>query len=695
MTILTISTSVDYSATTLSGIDTIQLSGILTATFAASQFDNVQISNAVTIVGNDWGVGCNIMVNGSQIDARNWTFVNWTNHDGILLGGTGSNDVIQGSSQNDQIVGGLGNDALHGNGGDDEIFGDYGNDGLFGGDGNDTLDGGPGKDTLDGGNGDDMLTARGADAGSLINGGAGNDTLTSSGAAIALDGGDGDDVIISDGGDTLIGGAGNDVLVAYGRGDRIDGGSGIDVFHIGGAGQPENLHIDISSGGGGADIGNGTTLANIDVLYIKDLTGNNFVRGGGYADTVETGAGNDTLAGGAGNDALYAGGGRNIIVAGAGDDQITTDASGHDKIYGGAGIDTLVFDSNSDPISVNIDITAGGNDLDIGNGTRLSGIERIVFEGDNGNDTVTGGALDDIIRGGSGNDHFSGGDGNDELHGGGGNDVLSGGAGNDTIETLMSGSQLIDGGEGLDLLHLESWAPVRLIIDISDGGGGRDIGNGTQLSNVEVIDFEYFAYYSNIGFIITGGDRADTMYGGFGNDVFHGGAGNDQLESSGGKDRLFGGAGDDYLYISGLYSAGGEAIAYGGTGSDVLSGGRGRVELNGGGGNDLLVTEAGATTMNGGSGADVFRFDGIASLADGYHATIGDFSQGADMIDLRTFAGLTLIGSAAFSNTAGELRFEQSGGHTFVYGDVDGDGTADFEIEFVGNINFQVSDFVL
>jgi len=69
----------------------------------------------------------------------------------------------------------------------------------------------------------------------------------------------------------------------------------------------------------------------------------------------------------------------------------------------------------------------------------------------------------------------------------------------------------------------------------------------------------------------------------------------------------------------------------------------------------------------------------------------GDAASSVDKINLRVIDARTgpgndafsFIGTAAFSNTKGELRVEQAGTSAIVMGDVDGDGTADFEIELL------------
>jgi hypothetical protein len=65
--------------------------------------------------------------------------------------------------------------------------------------------------------------------------------------------------------------------------------------------------------------------------------------------------------------------------------------------------------------------------------------------------------------------------------------------------------------------------------------------------------------------------------------------------------------------------------------------------------------------------------------------------------DLETsfFQDFTWIGNAGFSSTAGELRFEYSGGDTHIFGDTNGDGTADIALVLSGEIALTVGDFIL
>jgi hypothetical protein len=56
---------------------------------------------------------------------------------------------------------------------------------------------------------------------------------------------------------------------------------------------------------------------------------------------------------------------------------------------------------------------------------------------------------------------------------------------------------------------------------------------------------------------------------------------------------------------------------------------------------------------------------------------------------------LTVIdGTGAFTGNAGELRYQELNGNTYVYGDTDGDGTADFTICLTGSHTLASGDFI-
>lgn len=170
---------------------------------------------------------------------------------------------------------------------------------------------------------------------------------------------------------------------------------------------------------------------------------------------------------------------------------------------------------------------------------------------------------------------------------------------------------------------------------------------------------------------VTGSAAADVYSGTRFGDTVQGGGGDDALSGLRGNDVLKGAAGDDALA--------------GGMGADTLAGGGGADTLAGGGGRDQVT---------GGAGADHFVY-ATAAQANGDRIT--DFAlKGGDVIDLSGLDdGLSFIGNAGFSGTAGELRFVLRAGETRVQADLDGDGRADFNLVLTGSKALTAEDFLL
>jgi len=124
--------------------------------------------------------------------------------------------------------------------------------------------------------------------------------------------------------------------------------------------------------------------------------------------------------------------------------------------------------------------------------------------------------------------------------------------------------------------------------------------------------------------------------------------------------------------------------------------------LNGSSGDDTINGNGGKDVLWGGAGRDTFVFD-TASEAHG--DMIGDFVHGTDRIDLTGIDANTkasgnqafmFIGIERFHNVPGELHAYRPGdGNTYVSGDTNGDGKADFALKFPGNHTFSNADFLL
>jgi Ca2+-binding RTX toxin-like protein len=187
------------------------------------------------------------------------------------------------------------------------------------------------------------------------------------------------------------------------------------------------------------------------------------------------------------------------------------------------------------------------------------------------------------------------------------------------------------------------------------------------------------------------------MYGGTGNDTYY-------VKQKGDKAYEKTGQGTDKVISTISYSLAGQVVEHltlsgssklNGTGNslnNILSGNSGANTLNGNGGKDILF---------GGSGNDTFVFD---TTAEANGDTVRDFVHGADRINLKGIdantratgdQAFTFIGTQGFHKVAGELKAYQSSGNTYIAGDTNGDGVADFTIRALGAHTFAKADFLL
>jgi Ca2+-binding RTX toxin-like protein len=202
---------------------------------------------------------------------------------------------------------------------------------------------------------------------------------------------------------------------------------------------------------------------------------------------------------------------------------------------------------------------------------------------------------------------------------------------------------------------------------------------------------------------------ANTLSGGLGNDVYLVGAGDTVVEAAGqGVDTVYAYA--DYALGSNVEDLVGVAavgMSLTGNDSDNAIWGTGLADtINGAAGNDWLIGGAGADTLTGGSGSDMFVLTSLSDSGVGsaQRDTIADFLAG-DRIDLSRLnanfeaaddQAFSFINSAAFSKTAGQLRyFVDDSSNTIMQGDVNGDGVADFEIQLTGIHTLLATDMLL
>jgi hypothetical protein len=480
---------------------------------------------------------------------------------------------------------------------------------------------------------------------------------------------------------------------------------------------------------------------------MNGLGGDDNLDGGGNNDELLGSFGNDILHGGQGNDKL-AGNGEgdngsedeadrlfgddgNDQIFGEGGDDFLIGGRGNDLIDGGDGIDTVSYvDAVGSGVTVSLAV-AGPQSVGGGRGTdTIAGVENIT--GSQFSDRLVGTGGANVIDGGVGGD-----------------DIVSGGGGDDNFRfavSTLSGGDQVNGGSGVDVLSFKNagdisasaFANVTRVEKIVLANGVNAIAladamvgaaDGKQVSVIGTAGNETF----DARLVTTAGNRV-VLAGGGGNDVYFVVKVADQVleAAGGGNDQIF--VIGDYALAAGqeierltatftnttnamnltgnsfgnrIEANGGVNVIDGGGGNDVLLGLGGRDTLIGGSGADRLTGGAGRDIMTGGADADIFLFgDGdfegaTMTLAD----AITDFSHAqGDRIDLSLIdangngsgnPAFAFIGTAAFSGVAGQLRFEQISGNTFVFGDVNGDKSADIAIRLSGLHALVGGDFVL
>ena len=501
----------------------------------------------------------------------------------------------------------------------------------------------------------------------IINGTAAGETLTGTAAADTITGAGGNDKALM--------GAGNDVFVWNpGDGDdTIEGGTGNDTLRFKG----ENVHetFFILAGLGGHVLFDRTILGNdtldlddVERIEIQALGGADLFQidlGGTDVKQVAIDLSNGTP--GVGNGAV------DEVGAFATDAINTITLTQVGGLISATGLPAQVTLAAAEATDILEIRSQAGNDKI--NAAALPASLLLRLNGEEGNDTIIGGAGHDSLIGGVGNDSLSGGGGNDTLDGGEGNDTVTGGAGKD-LALLGGGNDLfvwnpgdgddkVEGGNGTDTFRFIDSA-VNQEINITGNGGGRtnllaDVGVVfADLNDVERIELRLLGgedsvmVNSLVGTDITAVavDLAATSGGAAGDRKFDRvgveGNGDDnsikiasvgaQVVVSGLSAQvsvvhadstdildIFGGAGNDAIDGSKL-AAGRLALQlFGSFGNDTLIGGAGGNDyVLGGDGNDLALLGAGndffdwnlgddSDTVEGQAGIDTARANGDGS----------------------------------------------------------------------------------
>ncbi len=487
--------------------------------------------------------------------------------------GAGNDRIFIGKSSLSIARGGLGNDLIVGSKGHDFIYGSPKR----------VPKGAADRDTLRGMGGNDRIFDYGG-TGNLLYGVTGVDRIYSLGRAISSSfGGNGSDFIYSDGGSTK-----------SGRTERLFGERGNDRLNANRPGSDGPAFLD---GGSGDDWLNGTSFGDTVIVHSGIVK-------------INTGAGND------------------LIVA---------TSAGRVSVNGGKGNDSISWATHT-PSQVRnysgVDVNLNGGSVGGVGVQRLSGVENVI-----------GSSFDDTIVGKAGvKNHIIGGLGNDVLVGQRSDgDTVDGGLGRNTcsgfVKYVFCGENS-PGNTGQDRLLVDINAAgvltvmgsrskdrVRVGYDRRRGGYTLDLGSVPVVSGwcsrPDTLSRKAFcrAGQNNLnGVLVYGNDGADrvsiagsvpayvttTIDGGSGRNVLIGGKTKDVIstENNSAGSVIKGRGNLDQIYVP----AGGTAL--GGGASDVIhaqtpcSGGR----VGGGPGNDNLVLNGSARGVKADLGAGYASF---------------------------------------------------------------------------------------
>ncbi|MBD1589697.1 hypothetical protein HAQ06_23985 [Pseudomonas sp. C2L12B] len=359
---------------------------------------------------------------------------------------------------------------------------------------------------------------------------------------------------------------------------------------------------------------------------------------------------NDTLDGDLGADTLNGEGGNDTyIVDNAGDQVIETDPD----------------DKQIDTVKSSVSWVLGANLEHL----ELTGVSAINGTGNSLRNFISGNGAANLIDGGAGADSMTGGDGSDIY-------VVD----NVDDSVIETNSDATTGGVDTVYSRLAAYTLAEnteiLVIDSSTAADGT----GNNLDNLIVAGAG-----DNV---LDGRDGIDTL-------SYANASAGVSIALSTTQAQATGGSGTDVVKrFENLLGSDFADQLTGSSADNVLEGGAGDDALLGGAGDDRLAGGRGTDTLTGGSGADTYVFNSLDELGSGAarDVIVGFKSAEHDQLDLTALGDFTFIGSQAFSATdaSGQLRFDSG----VLYGSVNADATAEFEIQLTGVKTLQASDFV-
>lgn len=611
---------------------------------------------------------------------------------------------------------------VRGGAGDDRLNGSSEPERIWGAEGADTINGGGGGDTLYGGSGADTFVFSGAGAfqyGGLL-----------WVASVIGDFNPNEDTLLLDQFAPTAIRADGVIITNYVNYLGVKSGSNA-ALAFSNDGTPQLLFDATQSALLGDADGNGAVDFIVQMPNVTALSERNFrLPAPNWTGTVQNddlqGTGrDDTISGLAGNDTIYGGAGADLMFGGSGADRfVFRGMSDFRSLSGGVVTDTiLAFEPTQDMLEFNAFDFDPGPGLDckaftfIGNRTFINpniafakdGSAQLLYDarydmllGDANGDGVEdfgvslmaanmtagnfanvaatqGTDWNDKLQGSDADETFSGGAGDDRINGGGGWDQMWGGSGADTfVFSRINDFRNRTGATNVEVIH-----------DFASGSDKLDFRNfdvdpttNTVLRTFKFVTGPAFdgsgapqLAYAPTAHMLMGDTNGDRAY--------------DFLIQLDGVASL---TADDFILS--------DRKLQGGQTADTLVGGTGDDTLTGGGGSDHAL---------GGSGADIFVFTSI----DDFRSTTGaavvdfvdDFTPGVDRLDFRNFdilAGapvatrqFTFIGNSSAFNKDGSAQLMFSTATGKLFGDVNGDGAADFTLEMKNVTALSPTDLIL
>ena len=562
----------------------------------------------------------------------------------IITVGKGNN-VIHLGAGDDVVTAGDGNNIIDGTSGNKKITVGGGNNIIVGGTGSDTIVAGTafssGSNTIIGGlattyigstisgdasasDGSNTITVYGTGP-SIIMGGTGSDNITvKSGNAVVF----GDTGTVTTAPTETAGVSGSNLTI----GGTVTAGDTV-IVDLNNAGLPDAHHQYAIYA-----VQDGDTTATIS-SHINDLINANQTLAGagitstvtGSTVTVHSTSGTTTLTGsleGSANDLVLAsstspvGGNDTILFQGAGND-IAFGGAGNDTITGANGTNIIVGDTGT------VDGVSGGSGGHFTVASTTLGT---------GNDTITGGALNDVLLGGGGND---------TIHGLSGDDIIAGDFATIVRTAVFGDSSLlvsaattndsVAGGD--DHLYGETGSDIIL------GGGGNDTIDGGTGNNVLIGDFGTVTppngttpdvVSQNVDLSTNG---IDTITGDNGHNVVIGGGAGDNITMGKGLNVVFGDGGSVTRDPATLAVKFAETLQEAIGSADTISLGVGTVSTDtvanivfGGAGGDVITSTHGTNAILGDFGSYTAT-DGVNIDVVGRHADpSGHYNFGNDQI---------------------------------------------------------------